>query len=140
MARLKRDNSSWHAHGLYKKYQEPRVVERPASKRLKKRNTNLWCRGKVGVEHSWHIYQKKRWNDDRWAFLNIYLEVHCAKCKKEKYIKTAKSRTYPFHAWINQSDSERHPIQVKVNGKPVPIPAHLYHPSGHWCSECGTWH
>lgn len=140
MARLKRDNSSWRAQGLYTKYKEPSIVDKPVGNRLKKKNTNRWCRGRIGVEHEWHSYQAKQWSDERWAFIRTYTEIKCVVCRKEKYIKTAKSRIYPYHIWIEEPNRGYQSIQVRVNGKVLPIEEYQYHTDKYWCKQCYSWH
>ena len=140
MARLKRDHSGYHSYGLYAKYKQPSISEKPNGNRLKKKNTNKWCRGKIGTEHKWHSYQQKRWSDERWAFMNTYIEIKCVECRKEKYIKTARAAIYPFHIWIDHQNEGYQSIQVKVNGKILPIAEYQYHKDRYWCKECGTWH
>ena len=139
MARLKRDNSSWRAHGLYKKYQEPSIKEPSTAKRSKK-DTNKWCRGKVGKPHIWHRYQAKRYNWELDKYVSPYIEIKCIECRKEKYIKTAKSADYTLHLWIDKPDNSYIPIQVKVNGKVLPIEEYQYHKNEYWCKQCRTWH
>lgn len=139
MARLKRNNSSWHAHGLYLKYKQPTANEQPAKNKSKK-NTNRWCRGKVGKEHEWHSFQRKRWDDERWDFVWSYTEIKCVVCRKEKYIKTAKATIYPFHIWVDKPNTGYQSVQVRVNGKILPIPEYQYHADKYWCKECYSWH
>ena len=139
MARLKRDNSSWRAHGLYKKYQEPRVVDN-TTKRPAKKDTNRWCRGKVGKEHDWHRFQQKRYNWELDEYVSPYIEIKCMECRKEKYIKTAKSAVYPLHLWIDRDSQGYEVVQVKVNGKILPIDWKNFNKGKYWCNDCGYWH
>jgi hypothetical protein len=135
MGRLKKDHSGYHTSGLYLKYQQPSVYERPAH-RSNKKNTSKWCRGKVGVPHEYHRYQSKRyrWRDDDYVW--DWIKAKCVECGKVSY----KRRSYdaPLHAFV-YSESERTQIQVRVNGKIIPFDAPRYDGSW-WCSQCRCYH
>lgn len=120
MGRLKRDHSGWHTSGLYLKYQSPKINERPVKAKSKK-DTNKWCRGKVGREHAWHRYQGRKYNWLKEDYVDPYVHIKCIECGKEKYAKTAKAATYPMHLWIDDKSEAYWPVQVRVNGKYLPI-------------------
>jgi len=139
MAQLKRDHSGYHSYGLYKKYQQPAIEEKTV-KRSSKKNTNKWCRGKVGKHHEWHSYQQKYWSDERWRYVDYYIIIKCHECSKQKYTKMSRSRIYPLHLWIDQQNKGYQSIQVKSNGKVLPIEEYQYHTDKYWCSNCYSWH
>lgn len=139
MGRLKRDHSGWSTSGKWLKYQQPTIKEKTPSGRTKK-DTNKWCRGKVGTEHAWHRYQRRHYNWDLDKYISPYIEIKCVECRKEKYIKTARAATYPLHLWIEDKGEGYLPIQVRVNGKFLPIDYEQYQRGKYWCNDCGYWH
>lgn len=139
MGRLKKDHSGWRTSGIWLKYQQPTINDTQAKPKAKK-DTNKWCRGKVGREHVWHRYQQKRWNDDLWKYLSPYIEIKCIVCNKEKYVKTARAATYPMHLWVEQQNEGYEPVQVRVNGKYLPIEYLEYRQGKYFCHSCGYWH
>lgn len=141
MARLKRDHSGWHSHGLYKKYQDPKIKEAPVKQKSKK-DTKKWCKGKVGVEHDlirtfYRSYNHGRQYDFDYynGKLMKYIECSCVTCGKTFYRPNNKSIRLVIPV---RSDGVRMPIQVKVDGKAVPIDPMAYS-SHHWCSACQMW-
>lgn len=76
MARLSRDDSSWKAHGLAKKYEDWEHDHKQGSKgKNKKKNTKRWCRGKEGQEHDWKPFEKHQ-----------RIAIHrCSRCGKENW-------------------------------------------------------
>ena len=139
MGRLKQDHSGWSTHGKWLKYQQPTISEKPLAGKSRK-DTNKWCKGKVGVEHTWHRYQYKRWNDERLAFTRAYIKIKCIKCRKEKYIKTARGANFTLHLFITDMDEGYVPVQVRVNGKILPIAYAQYRRGKYWCNDFGYWH
>lgn len=140
MGRLKKDHDGYRTSGLWLKYQTPQVNERNIPPKSKK-NTTLWCRGKVGREHTWHRFEQMRWNDEIWDFLGKTIEIRCVDCGKEKYIKTAKAAGYPLHIWVDQKYCGVDPVQVKVNGEYKPLTHFDFKRGGHhYCWRCGYCH
>ena len=136
MGRLKRDHSGWGTTGKWLKYQEPTYPEKKYSGKSKK-DTNKWCRGKVGVPHEWHSYQDKIicWLEER--YFPSYTKIVCINCKKKKVSRTKNAIKYPFHVWI-ESEYSRTQIQVKVNGRAIPMG---YPPeNSYWCEICLQYH
>lgn len=139
MGRLKKDHGGWRTSGLWLKYQTPKVNEinkRPKSKK----DTNKWCRGKVGREHEWHRYQGRKYSWELDNYVLPYVYIKCLECKKEKYVKTAKSAKYPMHLWVEDQGLGYEPVQVRVNGKYLPIDYLRYEKGGYYCYDCGVWH
>lgn len=77
--RLKEDNSSWRASGIIKRdYQHGGLDLQPRIK--SKKNTNKWCRGKVGVLHDYLLVEVRTshiWGYSKW------LNFKCANCGKK---------------------------------------------------------
>ena len=112
MARLKRDHSGWHSYGLYKKYQSPAVDEPAPKPRVKKKDTNKWCRGKVGVKHDYHRFEKLPRSFERdWAW--IYVDLKCINCGKKGYVKPKKASQYTFHIFVDKFYSEPYEVPVR---------------------------
>lgn len=109
MARLKKDHSGWRSHGLYLKYKEP-VENKPKSKK----DTNRWCRGKVGKEHNLVRFKPEhyRWFNEP---LYDYVRVMCLNCGKEMYKR--KNLNLPLVVDVIQINTERHDTFIPVNGK-----------------------
>ena len=135
MGRLKRDHSGWGTHGKWLKYQSPKVDERPV-KRSSKKDTNKWCRGKVGVEHQYHRYQSKRyqWPQDHYVW--DWVKSKCVECGKVTYKR--RSSNTPLHLYIEE-EGEPVQIQVRVNGKIIPFDAERYD-GRWWCDQCRRFH
>lgn len=116
MGRIKKDHSGYHTHGLWKKYQQPSVEDKP-TKHKSKKNTKRWCRGKVGSEHALvRRFKHYGWSSRR---SNVIYTV-CTNCGK-KFCKT-KNSGIPLEIEIDESnESVVYPVQVKVNGEAVPI-------------------
>ncbi len=140
MGRLKKDHSGWSTSGKWLKYQQPTIAEQPAKGKNKKKDTNKWCRGKVGVEHEWHTYNKKRYNWEVDDYVWPYKEIKCVVCRKEKLIKSANSASYPTQLWIDDKNEGYEPVQVRVNGKYLPINYLEYQKGKYWCKMCGVFH
>lgn len=139
MGRLKKEHGGWRTHGLWLKYQSPKVNEQPIKAKSKK-DTNKWCRGKKGVEHNWHRYQGRQYDWRVDDYVSPYVEIKCLECRKEKYAKTAKAAKYTLHAWVEDKSSGYEPVQVRVNGKYLPIEYTMYQKGKYWCGGCGYWH
>lgn len=139
MGRIKKDHSGWRTHGIWLKYQNPKVNEIPVKPKSKK-DTNKWCRGKVGREHEWHRFQKMEWSWRMDDYVDPYIEIHCVECGKEKYAKTSKAANYPLHIWIDQKYCGADPIQVRVNGEYKPLTMYDYKKGKYYCHECGFCH
>lgn len=77
MAKLSRDDGSWKAHGLAKRYEDwENDPKHPAPKpKNKKKNTKRWCRGKEGQEHDWKSFEKNQ---------RIIIQ-RCDRCRKEDW-------------------------------------------------------
>lgn len=131
MGRLKKDHSGYRTHGLWVKYQTPQVVER--NKPKSKKDTRKWCRGKVGVEHQliryfWHYgWDRKKTN---------WIRTKCRVCDKEFGRKNDPS--VPLYIEVDE-EGKVFFVQVKVNGKALPMEPHLYGDEW-WCEHCRTWH
>ena len=138
MARLKRDHSGWSSHGLYLKYQQPKVDETVHSKKTKK-NTRKWCRGKVGVEHKLERYfWRYGWASKR----STWIRSRCTECRKEFH---SKDSSIPLRIELDESDGVAHPVQVKLNGKAIPFDRETIEYinngyGGYWCGQCHEWH
>ena len=131
MGQLKRDHGGYHSSGLWTKYQQPAVVERNVHK--SKKDTNKWCKGKVGKPHDWvQTLHRSRYD----AF--TYYTCRCDTCGKRIYRKRVKS--LPLHIDVRDQEGEiRHfPIQVKVNGRAIPIDPKRF--SSEYCWDCRDWH
>lgn len=55
MARVRKDNKSWKASGIYKKDFQAQPEE---AKHNSKKNTRKWCKGVVGVKHIYALYMQ----------------------------------------------------------------------------------
>lgn len=138
MGRLKRDHSGWRTSGLWLKYQSPQVNERQP--KFNKRDTNKWCRGKIGREHVWHRYQQKRYSWELDDYIDLWVHIKCVECGKQKYTKTAKSARYPMHLYIKEKSDGFELIPVRINGEYLPVDYWKYQKDKKWCSGCGRWH
>lgn len=140
MGRLKKDHTGWRTSGLWLKYKQPTINE-VQTKPKSKKDTNKWCRGKVGVEHNWHRFQNMKWSDELWDYKDPYVSIHCVECGKEKYAKTAKAAAYPLHIWIDEKDCGIDPVQIRVNGEYKPLTMYDYKRDGRrYCWQCGFCH
>lgn len=140
MGRLKRDHTGYSSSGLWLKYQRPGINERSVAPKSKK-DTNKWCRGKVGREHNWHRFQEMRWSWSEEDYISPYIAIHCVVCDKEKYAKTAKSANYPLHIYVKQEYCGIEPVQINVNGEYKPLTAYEFKNNNyHYCDECGYTH
>lgn len=135
MARLKKDHSGWRSHGLHKKYQQPAINE-PVIKHNKKKNTQRWCGGKVGREHDIyrHYHFSRGWDWDK--YFRNWIEASCRTCGKKFWRKNDTS--LPLEIPIDGEYAEPLPIQVKVDGVPLPIDPQRY--IGDWCPFCNLYH
>lgn len=135
MARLKKDHSGWRSSGLHLKYKSPSINER-AVKAKSKKDTVRWCGGKVGREHD--LYRKFReWRTWDSVIISNYWETICSECGKKFY---RKDTTPPLQIPIKQVREVSLPIQVKVDGKPIPIDPHRFYDESYYCYECKEWH
>lgn len=139
MGRLKQDHSGYRTSGIWLKYQQPRIEEKPFKSKSKK-NTNKWCKGKVGREHDWHRFEKMRWSWGEEDYVDPYIAIHCVVCDKQKYTKTAKSANYPLHIFIKEEDCGVDPIQIKVNGDYKPLTLFDFKDGKYFCHDCGFCH
>lgn len=139
MARLKKDHSGYRSHGLYKKYKVPTTSD-PVIKHKSKKDTNKWCRGKVGVEHDWHRFQSRKYDWEVDDYVIPWSHVKCFECGKSKYQKTAKSIKFPLHLWIDHKNEGYTLIPVRVNGKLTKVDYYKYQAGKYWCNDCGYWH
>lgn len=136
MGRLKKDHSGWRTHGLWKKYQTPTVIDKPFIIK-KKKDTQKWCRGKVGIEHIWHRYQHAHydWEIDRYR--DAWVEIKCQECGKRSYKRMAKTSHMPMHLFVHQ-ENRRTQIQVRVNGKILSFDSPRQ--DQYWCHYCREFH
>lgn len=134
MARLKRDHSGYRSFGLYEKYQQPSVNEQPPKHKSKK-NTSKWCRGKVGEEHQLYRYfYHSGWNGKRTS----WVRSSCKKCRKEF---NTKRTDIPLHIEIDESNHGiKFPVQVKIDGKALPLDYRLFKEASYYCWQCEEWH
>lgn len=134
MARLKKDHSGWRSSGLHMKYQSPKINERPVKAKSKK-DTTKWCRGKKGVEHDLYrtpvVYSY--WDYEK---VSRIIETKCFVCKKKFY---GKHKEVPFYPYI-KNECTTYPVQVKVNGLPIPIDPHRFDTGAYYCNACSEWH
>ena len=77
MARLSRDNSSWRAYGLSKRYEDWEADAKPLGPPKKKKDKKKWCKGKVGVEHDFQPYEREFGSRTIWRINK------CTRCHKE---------------------------------------------------------
>lgn len=80
--RLKEDSDSWKAMGLKKKLKI--IPDVPRSK--SKKNTNRWCKGKVGVDHEWENIVPHNSYHSTW-YKGVRQDV-CKNCGKQSYNNT----------------------------------------------------
>jgi len=109
MARLKKDHSGWRSHGLYLKYKEP-TENKPKSKK----DTNRWCRGRVGREHNLVRYKPVRYHWFSEPFYS-YVRVKCLVCHKEMYKR--KYINLPLVVEVVEIETKWQETYVPVNGK-----------------------
>jgi hypothetical protein len=105
MGRLKKDHSNWKTQGLFKKYQQPAVVERKTRIKTHK-DTQHWCRGKIGVAHD--LYQKQL----RYKWLNEitnHYYTYCRVCHKQLFKKRLGSVPLIIDVQYIQQESEIKP-------------------------------
>jgi hypothetical protein len=131
MGRIKRDHSGYRTHGIFVKYQQPSIVE-TQTKLKSKKNTTKWCRGKVGVEHDL-VQWAHTFGGDNYKF--TYFTTKCRNCRKQVSKKRVKS--LPLILPVRYTPMV-YVIQVKSNGKAVPIDSRLF--TGWWCSGCQEYH
>jgi len=120
MGRIKKDHSGYRTHGIFMKYQQPSIEDK-SIKHKSKKDTNRWCRGKKGIEHK--LYRKFY----RTSFRNIrtnLIEVYCSECRKQLHKKSHAG--IPLIIDVEDGNVESNykyvdNIQVKVNGKPLPM-------------------
>lgn len=79
MARVNRDNSSWRAHGLSKRYEDWEADAIPLGTPKKKKNKKKWCKGKEGREHDWQDYHKQ------YGTRSVWVIKKCSACHKEDW-------------------------------------------------------
>jgi hypothetical protein len=134
MGRLKKDHSGWRTHGLWKKYQLPSVVE-PSKHVKRKKNTNRWCKGKEGVQHvlERYFYHIRGWD---YVKRTNWIRTRCANCYKQFHKSDS---SIPLTIELDEVDSNTYPVQVKVNGKAIPIDFRMYDTTHHWCNSCQEW-
>lgn len=131
MAKLKRDHGGYHSSGQWLKYQQPSVVERKP-RAGKRKDTNKWCKGKVGTPHTFiQTYHKFLY------YGGGYYTTKCTTCGKQVYKKRVKS--LPLRILVTGHDQiRRFPVQVKVNGRAIPIDPRRFSPE--YCWSCEAWH
>lgn len=141
MGRIKKNHSGWRTHGIWMKYQTPKVNEQPVKPKSKK-DTNKWCRGKVGTEHIWHRFEEPKWDwvEDTYTSTSKSVAIKCIECGKEKYAKTAKAANYPLHIFVDQKYCGYDPVQVRVNGEYKPLTIYEYKRGRFFCRSCGFCH
>lgn len=137
MARLKRDHSGWNSSGLYQKYQQPKIDEMVLKVKNKK-DTKKWCRGKIGVKHDLQRhFHYTTWFNKRTNFIR----VECINCGRKSHTKDT---SIPLRIDLDEYDGVSYPVQVKVNGKPIPFTycqlQSLDLRKWHYCEYCKDWH
>jgi len=75
---LKEDSSSWRSRALIKRDFKHDHGELQAIYRSHK-NTRIWCRGKIGVQH--HVL----WHEEGWLFDTTMYVGKCLGCGKHMY-------------------------------------------------------
>lgn len=133
MAKISHGSNTWRSEGLAKKYKEQEKIALDKTvKHKKKKDTRKWCKGKVGVEHTliryfWtYGWESKRTN---------WIRSRCTTCGKEFHTKDS---SIPLRIPVDEVDRAVHPVQVKVNGKAIPIDFNLYLDRV-WCNACRMW-
>jgi len=135
--RLKDDHSGYRSHGLWQKYQYPKIDEERFTKPRTKKDGSL-CVDKK--EHKWHRFQCKGWENDITDDTDTHEHIKCFACGKKKSPKTAKNLNLPLHVWIKNDKGGYDVVQVKVNGEYPPIPREAFHKNKYWCDTCRYWH
>lgn len=76
--RLKEDSSNWKASNVLRKVTE---IPEEVPRRMKKKDTNKWCKGKVGVKHKYELISESKFHRLTWS------EYRCTVCRK-KHLKS----------------------------------------------------
>lgn len=135
MAQLKRNHGGYRSHGLWSKYQQPAINEKPAKSKAKK-DTVKWCRGKKGTEHElrrFFVYVSG-WD---WRRKTSRTHCKCINCGKEFY---GKHKEVPLVIEPAYNYKDSFPVQVKVNGLVLAIDARRYDNDAYLCAQCKEWH
>ena len=136
MGRLKKDHSGYHTHGRWLKYKLPSVVEPPKRSKAKK-DTTKWCRGKIGVQHVIRRYFYYIYVNNGRTRTNL-IRSKCVECGKGFY---SKDSSIPLDIEVDGERGQKYPVQVKVNGKALPIDYKSYGiPHREYCDYCHEWH
>ena len=130
MGRLKKDHSGYSSHGLWKKYNALAAPE-PLGHVKSKKDTRRWCKGKKGVEHALQRRFYYSWGGKRTS----WIRTHCTVCQKELGFKN--NTHIPLVIDIDEYENTAYPIQVKVNGKALPIPSEWFR--GDFCVYCNSF-
>lgn len=140
MAKLSHGADTWYSEGLLDKY-KAQIASEQEPKHKSKKDTKKWCRGKVGVKHEWHRKQRTRWDwDTDEEYVSPYVEVWCVNCHKQAYKRFGNAVfNMPLHIAVIEK-SRAYAIQVKVDGKAIPMPAEWFYKPSHYCNYCGKWH
>lgn len=141
MAKISHGANTWSSEGLAKKYKAQENFDSGKIKHKSKKDTNKWCKGKVGREHELIRTFYRTWNNGKgydWEYhdnkLYKLLVTRCLTCGKEFWHN--KGKTAPLIIPV-RSEGFRMPVQVKVNGKAIPIEPRLF--THHWCESCERW-
>lgn len=76
MARVKRDHTGWRSSGIWKKDFTAKPEE---ARHSSKKNVRKWCKGKVGIKHSYEESFKT-------IYKNKFKTYKCNKCGKEQLV------------------------------------------------------
>jgi hypothetical protein len=138
MAKLSHGADSWRSEGLLRKYKAQENFDDPVKYKSKKK-TRKWCKGKVGTEHKLYryYYYTRPWGQNK-AKRTSWIRSRCEVCKKEFLTK---DKSIPLRILVEDiSEFSISPVQVKVNGKAIPIPGKWYYNERYYCDYCGKWH
>ena len=133
MAKISHGAHTWRSEGLAKKYKELAKSDDTVKHKAKK-NTRKWCKGKVGGEHKLQRhFHRHGWDNRR----TKWIRTRCVECHKEF---NANDPAVPLFIELDKFDGRYYPIQVKLDGKALPIDYRLYHTNTRYCWECNEWH
>lgn len=135
MAKISHGADTWRSEGLAKKYKELDKIafDKPVKYKSKK-NTKKWCKGKSGVEHQFERYF---WHYGWESIRTRWIRTRCKICHKEVH---GKNLHIPLKIEIDEDNSSKiYPIQVKANGKAIPINYKEFY-KDKYCLICNEWH
>lgn len=119
MGRLKKDHSGWKTTGIWKKYQQPSIIERVPNK--SKKDRVRWCGGKTNKEHQLIRYFERRWISFDTRSKYKWIKCKCSICGKR--LHKEKDTSIPLHIELDNlfDISEKYQIPVKINGVILPF-------------------